>query len=129
MPVWIDSRRIAALCNPFTLSPWGDPVCTADVAQAIITGRLVADPGGADHAGRIAYLVQHEASDPIQLDIAVPGLGDSGLWPVEDGNHRLAAAIFAKRPVWFSVCGCLDYAARLFGVDCEAPVPNHRMRP
>ena len=39
---------------------------------------------------------------------------------VLDGNHRLAAAIFAGREVTKAdVAGQLDYATELFDVDCD----------
>lgn len=48
------------------------------------------------HAERIAWLVLYPAEDPIEIDVGVPILGYHIPWPVLDGNHRLAAAIFRK---------------------------------
>ena len=85
-------------------------------------GRLVAKPGTDDHAGRIAYLVLYPASDAIEVDVGVPCLGYIPKWMLTDGNHRMAAAIFSGKD-WISatVAGQLDYAKRLFGVDCLEP--------
>jgi hypothetical protein len=88
--------------------------------MALESGRLVKEPGGADHAGRIAYLVVHEAVDAIEVDVGIPVLNYRPNWMVLDGNHRLAAAIFAGREVIRAdVAGQLDYATELFDVDCE----------
>ena len=91
-----------------------------DVARALREQRLVAQPGTDDHAGRIAYFVVHGSADPIHIDVGVPALGCHVDWLVEDGNHRLAAAIYARRRlIVASVGGQLDHARRLFGVDCK----------
>jgi hypothetical protein len=47
------------------------------------------------HIARIAFLVTYGWSDPITVDIGLPDL-DPGfpLDAVEDGNHRLSAAIY-----------------------------------
>jgi hypothetical protein len=76
-------------------------------------------PGANDHAARIAFLVKNEACDPIDVDVGCPSLGFQIGWMVQDGNHRLAAAIYAGRPyILANVSGQMDYAKRLFGVDC-----------
>lgn len=95
--VFVDVKRIAAVCNPFEACPWGEAVTREDVRQALAEGRLVAAPlpnNIGDHAGRIAYLVQNMASDPISVDVGAPDLGCHVEWPVVDGNHRLAAALY-----------------------------------
>lgn len=45
------------------------------------------------HAGRIAYLVLNPASDPISVDVGIPSMGCFPSWGIDDGNHRLSAAI------------------------------------
>lgn len=45
------------------------------------------------HVGRIAYLVKHPATDPISIDVGIPSLGMTVAWQIDDGNHRLSAAI------------------------------------
>lgn len=47
-----------------------------------------------DHIRRIAYMVIHKDSHPIHIDVGLPGYSDK--INIEDGNHRLAAAIFRK---------------------------------
>ncbi|AOJ73593.1 hypothetical protein WS83_01950 [Burkholderia sp. MSMB2042] len=69
----------------------------------------------------MAFLVENEASDAIEVDVGVPVLRCYVRWLVQDGNHRLAAAMIAGRAtIKASVAGQLDYAKRLFGVDCAA---------
>ena len=122
MPIQLPISNLKELCNPFGLhSPWGVSVTQADVRKALKDVRLVATPGGDDHAGRIAYLVLNIATDAISLDVGCPSLGlPTPSWPVLDGNHRLAAAIFRKDvTILGSVDGELGYAEQLLGVDCE----------
>ncbi|WP_323601038.1 hypothetical protein [Pseudomonas putida] len=94
-----------------------------DVRIALQTQRLAPLPGCDDHSARIAYLVLNPACDPIELDVGCPGLGLGGpSWPVLDGNHRLAAAIFREDEfISAQVSGDLDHAFELFQVDCEEP--------
>ncbi|AYG48520.1 hypothetical protein DV532_28855 (plasmid) [Pseudomonas sp. Leaf58] len=65
--------------------------------------------------------MRHKARDAISIDVGCPSLGAACLsWPVLDGNHRLAAAIFRKdEAISATVDGELGYAEDLFGVDCE----------
>ena len=119
MPVLIPVHRIARHCNPFGLSPWGVPLTRADVRHALRQRRLVATHGGDDHPGRIAYFVENPARDAIEIDVGVPVLGYLPDWLVQDGNHRLAAAIFSGRmEILADVQGQLSRAKRIFGVDC-----------
>lgn len=117
--VRISLDRLARLCNPLETSPWATPVSKEDVALALETERLVSTPlpgNEGDHAGRIAYLVLNPASDPIDLDMGVPEMGVEVDWPVVDGNHRLAAALFrgdAQIDVTWS--GSSDHFEFLFG--------------
>ena len=45
-----------------------------------------------EHLDRIAWLIEHRWSDPIELDVGVPELGHQPGWPIIDGHHRLIAA-------------------------------------
>ncbi len=120
MPVSIPIPRLLRHCHPFRSRPWGVPVRPRDVWEALATGRLVAAPGGDDHAGRIAYLMIHPSQEPIEIDVGVPGLGCYVDWLVQDGNHRLAAAFMRREPsIMACVSGDLHYAHELFGIDCE----------
>jgi hypothetical protein len=122
MSVSIPLRRLARHCNPFYGDPWGVALHKRDVRAALKERRLVAVPNTDDHAGRVAYFVVYEADKPIEIDVGVPVVGYYVDWMVTDGNHRLAAAIYAGRPsIAASVGGQLDYAKKLFGVECEEP--------
>lgn len=128
MPVRLPVTRLEAYCNPYgNDSPWGVSVTMGDVETAIEGGRFAAVPDGDDHPARIAYLVLNPASDPIELDIGCPSLGYWGpSWPVLDGNHRLAAAIYRKDDsIAALVAGELDHAFELFQVDCT----EHDLQP
>src|SRR4051812_28939540 len=97
MSVMIPIHRLARHCNPFGMSPWDVRLTRADVRRAIAERRLVASHGTDDHAGRIAFLVEHPATDAIEVDVGVPVLNYIPNWLVQDGNHRLAAAMFAGK--------------------------------
>ena len=129
MAVDIPVKRLARHCNPFG-GTWGGekPVRRADVRRALRERRAVSTPyeqmlsaKDYDHAGRIAYLIENVTDDPIDIDVGIPVLNFYVEWYVTDGNHRLAAAIFAERPtIKACVAGQMDYAKRLFGVNCES---------
>lgn len=122
MPVDLPVARLSRHCDPFRDQAWGVAVTRADVRRALRERRLVPVPGTDDHAGRIAYLVENEAADPIEVDVGVPEMHCYVGWLVQDGNHRLAAAMIAGREkISASVGGSLGYAKRLFGVDCLEP--------
>lgn len=100
------------------------------VDDAMRARRFECKPGTDDHAARIAYLVEHEARDAIEIDVGVPALNYLPDWMVLDGNHRLAAAIYARRPTILAyVGGQLDYAQRLFGVECGEVEEINMMQP
>lgn len=126
--VMLPVERLRAHCDPFLSCPWDNgPVTRELVKEALEAGRLVSQPGTSDHAGRIAYLVVNEASDPIEVDVGVPVLRYWPDWIVLDGNHRLAAAIYADRShIMADVGGQMDYAEELFGVDCSRKTPSTR---
>jgi len=115
----ISLERLARLCNPLETSPWTAPVSREDVVMALETGRLVSAPlpeNEGDHAGRIAYLVLNPVSDPIDLDVGVPEMGVEVDWPVVDGNHRLAAALFrGDKQIDVTWSGSSDHFEFLFG--------------
>lgn len=120
MPVPIPLLRLLRHCHPFRSRPWVVPVTPRNVREALTTGRLVATQGGDDHAGRIAWLMAHPSQEPIEIDVGVPGLGCHVDWFVQDGNHRLAAALMRGEPtIMACVSGDLHYAHDLFGIDCD----------
>lgn len=122
MPVRIPLTALSKHCNPFGRPIWGKAVSRKDVQDALRTRRLAPKPGGPDHAARIAFLVENPARDPLIIDVGVPALRCFPGWLVQDGNHRLAAALFrGDEFIEADVSGELAYAAHLFGVDCADP--------
>lgn len=119
MPVKIFVKKLAKHCNPFKALLWEEgAVSRADVTKALKANRVVSTPDSTDHAGRIAYLVLNEALDAIVVDVGIPSLGFCPAWMILDGNHRLAAAIYAKREtILASVSGSVEHAKHLFGAD------------
>ena len=129
MPVRIPVEAIQRLCDPFHSCVWGDFVVTREmVMDALVHNRFCEEPMSAwtkeqhcrakSHAERIAYLAYNGWDDAIQIDVGVPGLNCYVDWPVQDGNHRLAAAIFrGDYLIKVFVDGDIGYAGQLFGID------------
>lgn len=94
--------------SPFEGCVWldqKDPLTVEDIAYALEARRIDSSPyssGRGDpgrpgyHAERVAYLVQHPSKDPILIDVGIGchALGAYINWPIVDGHHRLAAAIY-----------------------------------
>lgn len=77
MPVNLPVNRLKKLrdFNPFFCQPWEDHfVQKSDVKRALDAGRLISASTDRDHAGRIAYLVLHEATDPVHIDAGIPAM-------------------------------------------------------
>lgn len=129
MPVRIPVETIRRLCDPFRSFVWGDFLVTRGmVLDAIGQNRFQANPtsewtkkqakSGRSHAERIAYFAYNGWDEAIQVDVGIPGLCCHVDWPIQDGNHRFAAAIFrGDRHIMAYVSGDIDYAFELFGVD------------
>lgn len=70
------------------------------------------------HARRIAWLMKNGWDAPIDIDVGIPSLG---YYPyiLTDGHHRLCAAIMTGES-WIKaqISGSVDYAFKLFGVEC-----------
>lgn len=124
MSTAIPVAAIKRVCNPFRSTPWTRRVTRAMVAKQLEAGNFYARPldGNPDvapelHAGRIAYFVKHGWKDAIGIDVGVPSMGCHVRWPVQDGNHRLAAAIYRDdKSILADVDGSVNYAAELLGV-------------
>lgn len=125
MPSLIPVRKLAELCDPFS-NPWtGRPFKPRDVNAAIAEGRLNPKPWSKEegkkwprkrHIERIAYLAVHGWDASVDIDVGVPSLGCIVRWPVQDGNHRLAAAIVrGDESIQAEVGGDIRYANELFG--------------
>lgn len=56
------------------------------------------------HERRVAYLFLCGWSDPLEIDVGAPSLGCHVVRPVQDGNHRLAAAILRKQKTIKASC-------------------------
>lgn len=119
MAALLSVEILARHFSPFEHEVWGEAVSQADVLAALAQGRLVDQPGGTDHAGRIAYLVENPTNEPLVIDVGVPSLGCVVAWPIQDGNHRLAAAIVrGDATIEAEVGGEVAYAESLFGDGC-----------
>lgn len=124
MSTLVPIAAIKRLCNPFRTTPWTRRVTRAMVAACLEANALYAQPlhGNPDvapelHAGRIAFFVRHGWKDAIGIDVGVPSLGYHVRWPVYDGNHRLAAAIYrGDDSILADVDGSVAFAAELLGV-------------
>jgi hypothetical protein len=112
------------ICDPYKDCPWHcGSITTARIKVCVQGSKFALKPlnpfnhNRSQHIKRIAYLVKNGWSDPIQIDVGVPSLGCNIEWPVVDGNHRLAAAIFrGDEEILCEISGSMDYAEELLGV-------------
>ena len=119
---------LAGFCNPFEAVCWhGDldrPITMDEVAEAVVAVALCApaeeehlpatQTARATHVARIAWFVVHGWNDPVSIDVGVPALGHHTGWMVDDGNHRLAAALFrGDTSISAEISGQLSYAVEL----------------
>ncbi len=123
MPAHIPVRALQQLGDPFENCPWHSCGCLSreGIAEALSTDNLWAKHaqlfGDRDHHhARVAYFVRYpELIDPIEVDVGVPALGCHVDWPITDGNHRFAAAIYLGLPtIPANVSGDLNYAEEIF---------------
>jgi hypothetical protein len=131
LPVSIAVENLRKLCDPYEEQPWrsGGSLTRELVAECIQAGNLsnvVTQEGSLppknltieQHAARVAWFVVHGWSDDIHVDVGVPSLGCVVSWPVVDGNHRLAAAIYRDdEHISADVSGQVSYAFDLLGVN------------
>lgn len=122
---------LSPLGRPFWTS---EPVTVAQVLAAAKDGRFRSAPvpesspawnDAEAHAERVAwYFVQGlSPQDCIEIDVGVPSLGCVVAEPVQDGNHRLAAALLRGDPgIPCSIGGSDEEVRRRFGADVEALV-------
>ena len=126
----IPLSRLANSFDPFVCSPWhdGQGVSFEGVTAALEEGRFEYGPysavvsvhennwGARRHEARIAYLVVHKSEEPIEVQFSTPD-GDS--MSIDDGHHRLAAAIYRKDPtISVELGGYLSAAIRGLGIIC-----------
>lgn len=115
---------LSLLPDPFESVVWRGlttPITRQEVQQALDSGCLLSTPllnSGAvinfptrqEHIERIAHFVVHGWGDSIDIE---PSPGD---WPIQDGNHRLAAAFFRGDPeVSVVVFGIMEHIREMFG--------------
>lgn len=107
---WTPTTVLMAFCNPFN-GCWIDldaPLQVQDVVKALDEGREDCQAPfplwtqlsqhsqpqlRRMHASKVAWFARHGFLQPIHVDVGVPSLGYYRSWLVEDGNHRLAAAV------------------------------------
>jgi hypothetical protein len=117
--------KLQAVANPFRHDPWEiGPLTRLAITRAVnclrrqkhfrggkpMAGSCRAMEGGRRvrrrwHIERVAWLVVYGWEDPIEIDVGVPFLGCFPEWIVQDGNHRLAAAIYLGRKTILASCG------------------------
>lgn len=128
MSNFVSVSLLAENFNPFEYSPWGCSVTTDMVEACLDAGDMDPDnyhswssrkaENPLAHARRIAYLVHYPSSDPIQIDVGSCGLNSCSHWPIEDGNHRLAAAIFVGAGyIEAEISGEIKYVCEILGVE------------
>lgn len=122
--------RLLEITNPVSDPPWhdGSDVAIAGVMEAIREQRYEKRPYSSDllsicrrewnsrrHEERIAWLVLHPPSEPIEVEIDQhAGVG------IDDGMHRLYAAVVRNEgTLAIRIGGFLDYAPEAIGVLCD----------
>ena len=107
-PIPVNVKRLTSLWSPFERLVWDEletPITIEEVRHAIKEGNLQSPEQSfykeeikctrKTHVERIAWLVENDWAQPIQLDVGSPSMGYTPMSKVNvlDGNHRLAAAI------------------------------------
>lgn len=129
MPVRIPLSNLGVV-NPYEYVVWQGleaPITQEEIAQAIESEEFEKDPlpdspartlTRKEHIARIAYLATNGWDDAIHFDVGVPSLGCFIDWPLVDGNHRLAAAIYrGDKDILADVSGSTEYAKEVLGVN------------
>jgi hypothetical protein len=135
MSTSIPVSTLIGFCSPFDYNVWGCGVVSiTDIQRAIDDGQrldheqwaILKNAAGANpltvdqHAQRIAYLIDANWTQPIEIDVGVPRLGCTPSWIYEDGNHRLCAAVMRNdSAIQVNISGDVDYAESIFGVKVE----------
>ncbi len=127
--VQVSVDKLLETCIIAPATPWGYQIALDEVRDAIskqefestpwelIGFEVFAEEERQYHIRRIAYLVVHGWSDPIEIDVGCPCLGFYTDWLILDGNHRFFAAVIRKDEYILStIAGQLDYAEELLGI-------------
>ncbi len=132
---WARTSRVRTYCDPFE-GCWVDidrPITLQEVADCLQRGEekghapfAWSSGGGASdlakrqrHIEKTAWFVRQGFQQPLELDVGIPSMGCYVSWYVQDGNHRLAAAIFRQETMgedpWLplSVSGSINHAKQL----------------
>lgn len=88
--------------NPFETNPWMDdvPITYDEILDAIVSDRLQTEPDSEKlnsrsyHIERVAFMVVNKQDRPIDIDVGIQCLNYFPSMPVEDGFHRIAAAMY-----------------------------------
>lgn len=135
--MWVRTSQVAKLANPFE-GCWNlsKPVTLAEVKRCLADGNpqlhesFAHDTVSATevveesvrrrmHIEKIAWFVLNGFHQPLNLDVGVPFLGYHVDYPVLDGNHRLASAIYRfvcsgeDLEIPLLIDGSIDYAQEL----------------
>ena len=122
-------QRLADLWSPYRVRMWGSHTLTLDHVRWCDSAGLTllpdaepcpddGDGGFLSHAARVAWLASRPQRDPLLI------VACRDVHPVRDGNHRLAAAIYAEvETISVDYHGPADLLAVLTG---EAPCPWER---
>lgn len=101
LPEKVMVTKLQEKCDPIVNNCWDldPPITKSEIENDVYHGAL-SSPDihpkptiRSEHISLIAWFVVHGWIDPIQIDVGVPSLGCYPKWPLEDGNHRFAAAI------------------------------------
>ena len=120
-------KELQRLCNPFKDNCWmglSRPITRSEVRRAIQERKLLkpdsrdrefgAEYKRHEHVQKIAYFAVNGWKKAIVIDVGVPSLGCHVDWLVDDGNHRLAAAIFRQDEfIRASISGATQFAKEL----------------
>jgi hypothetical protein len=134
---WTRTSALRAICDPFEGVCWRDlsaPLQLQEVDAVLEAGteklHAVFSPATAGgkgreaedrllHAQKVAWFARHGFQEPLDIDVGVPIFGCHVRWKVQDGNHRLAAAIYRQERLgedpWLAlvVSGSINYAREL----------------
>jgi hypothetical protein len=128
----IPLSRMIAHTNPLQNPPWrgGRGVTVDGILRALAEERLErtsysnvesngdkAEWDDARHEARIAYLIRHKASEPLEIEFPYPTGED---FDINDGHHRLAASIWRNdQTITVSLGGFIENAIPALGVICR----------
>jgi hypothetical protein len=135
MSIAVPVAALIGFCSPFDYNVWDCGIVTKSMIQVAVDNQLFLDheqweqvkqaaefglPTATEHAQRVAYLVGAGWTQPIEVDVGVPGVGAYGTWIYEDGNHRLCAAVMRNdASIEVNFGGDLDYAESIFGIKID----------